>query len=161
MPSFDVVSKVDMAEIDNAVAQANKELSQRYDFKGSDTVVKKEEKGLLINSADEYKVKAAWDVLQSKMVRRHVPLKALKAEKIEPASGGRAKQQIGLLQGIDQDRGREIVKKIKNLKLKVQASIQQDQLRVSGKKRDDLQEVMQFLREEDFSLPLQFENFRD
>lgn len=161
MPSFDVVSQVDHQEIDNAVNQTRKEISQRYDFKGTKTELTLEEDALHIISDDEYKVKAVVDVLQSKMVRRNVPLKALVYGKIEPAAGGLAKQTITIQQGIDSDKARQIVKIIKDSKLKVQSQIQGDQVRVSGKKRDDLQGAIQLLKAQDLSLPLQFINFRE
>ncbi len=161
MPSFDVVSQVDPQEITNAVHQACKEIDQRYDFKGTDTVIQLEETAIGINSSDDYKVKAAVEVLQSKLAKRQVPLKALVYGKVEPAAGGRAKQTIDIQQGISSDKAREIVKIVKDKKLKVQAQIQGDQVRISGKKRDDLQQVIELLRGQDLSLPLQFVNFRD
>jgi uncharacterized protein YajQ (UPF0234 family) len=161
MPSFDVVSHVDPQEIDNAVNQARKEVSQRYDFKGTKTEIALEDNSLRIVSDDEYKVKAVVDVLQSKLVRRGVSLKALEYGKVEPAGGGLAKQTITVLQGIDTDKARRIVKLIKDAKLKVQAQIQGDQVRVSGKKKDDLQMVMQLLKAEELEFPIQFTNFRD
>jgi uncharacterized protein YajQ (UPF0234 family) len=161
MPSFDVVSKVDPQEIDNALNQTRKEIGQRYDFKDSNTEITTEENAILIVSADDYKVKAALDVLQSKLVRRGVSLKALVYGKIEPAAGGRAKQRITVQQGIDADHGRNISKLIRDSKLKVQAQIQGDQVRVTGKKRDDLQAVLQLLKAQELDLPLQFINYRD
>ena len=161
MPSFDVVSKVDPQEIDNALNQTRKEISQRYDFKDTKTVIRDEEHEIHIVSDDDFKVKAVVDVLQSKLVRRGVSLKALVYGKIEPAAGGLAKQTITVQQGIDIDKARHIVKLIKDSKLKVQAQIQADQVRVSGKKRDDLQAVIQLLKQQDLDLPLQFINYRD
>lgn len=161
MPSFDVVSKVDRQEVDNAVNQARKEIEQRYDFKGTKTEIGLEEDEIRVLSSDEYKVKAAVEVLQSKLARRNVPLKALAYGELEPAAGGRARQTITVRQGIDADQARALVKRIKDAKLKVQAQIQGDQLRVSGKKRDDLQGVIRLLKEEDIDLPLQFTNYRD
>jgi uncharacterized protein YajQ (UPF0234 family) len=161
MPSFDVVSKVDLQEVDNALNQARKEIEQRYDFKDSKTEINLEKDGLVINSTDDYKVKAAYDILQSKLVRRNVSLKALVPGKIEPAGGSRAKQLIKIQQGIETEKARAVVKAVKDAKLKVQSQIQGDQVRVTGKKRDDLQEAITLLREQDFGLPLQFENFRD
>ena len=159
--SFDVTSTVDMQEVDNALNQARKEIEQRYDFKDSKTEITLDKEGLLVNSSDDYKVKAAVDILQSKLVRRNVSLKALVPGKIEPAGGSRSKQLLKLQQGIDTDKGRAIVKAIKDAKLKVQSQIQGDQVRVTGKKRDDLQSAIALLRQEDFGLPLQFINFRD
>jgi uncharacterized protein YajQ (UPF0234 family) len=161
MPSFDAVSQVDRQEVDNAVNQARKEIAQRYDFKGSKTEIAVEGDAIHVDSEDDYKVKAAVDVLQSKLVRRGVSLKALVYGKMEPSAGGRAKQEITVQQGIDTDKARAIVKLVKERKLKVQAQIQADQVRISGKKRDDLQTVIQALKDEDFGLPLQFVNFRD
>ncbi len=161
MPSFDVVSQVDRQEIDNAVNQARKEIGQRYDFKGTKTEIQLEEDTLRIISDDDFKVKAVVDVLQSKLVRRGVSLKALVYGNIEPAAGGLAKQTITIQQGIDADRARQIVKHVKDTKLKVQSQVQADQVRISGKKRDELQAVIQMLKAEDFGLPLQFINFRD
>jgi len=161
MPSFDIVSKVDPQEVDNAVNQARKEIGQRYDFKGTKTQITLEESVINIVSDDDYKVKAVVDVLQSKMVRRSIPLKALDYGKIEPAAGGLSKQTITVQQGIDTDKARHLVKLIKDSKLKVQAQIQADQVRVSGKKKDDLQAVMQLLRSQELDFPTQFVNFRD
>jgi cyclic-di-GMP-binding protein len=161
MPSFDVVSRVDPQEIDNAVNQTRKEIQQRYDFKGSNTDIELERDEIRIVSDDDFKVKAVVDVLQSKMVRRQVPIKALVYGKIEPAAGGRAKQTLTVQQGIATDKARQIVKIIKDAKLKVQAQIQAEQVRVTGKVRDDLQRAIQLLKQQDLDLPLQFVNFRD
>jgi uncharacterized protein YajQ (UPF0234 family) len=161
MPSFDVVSQVDPQEIDNALNQTRKEITQRYDFKGTKTDVRIEENVIHIVSDDDFKVKAVVDVLQSKLVRRGVALKALVYGAIEPAAGGLAKQSITVQQGIDSDHARQIVKLVKDAKLKVQSQIQADQVRVTGKKRDDLQAAIQLLKAQDLSLPLQFINFRD
>ncbi|MCX8071104.1 MAG: YajQ family cyclic di-GMP-binding protein [Candidatus Binatia bacterium] len=161
MPSFDVVSQVDLQEVDNAVNQARKEVGQRYDFKDTQTDILWDKKTITIVSANDFKVKAVVDILQSKLARRGVPLKALKYGPIEPAAGGRARQTIEIQQGIDAEHARHIVKTIKDSKLKVQAQIQADQVRVTGKKKDDLQAVIRLLREQDFSIPLQFVNFRD
>ncbi len=161
MPTFDIVSKVDWHEVDNALNQASKELSQRYDFKGSDTSIELKEEAFLLESADEFKVKAALEVLEGKLAKRKVPLGALEAGEVEPAHGGRSRQTVKVRAGIDQDTARAIVKAIKVTKVKVQAAISGDIVRVSGKKRDDLQDIMQQVREKDFGLPLQFENMRD
>lgn len=161
MPSFDVVSQVNRQEVDNAVNQARKEVGQRYDFKGTKTRIDLEADAIHVTSDDDFKVKAVVDVLQSKMVRRGIALKALVYGPIEPAAGGLAKQTITIQQGIDADRARHMVKLIKNTKLKVQSQVQGDQLRVSGKKRDDLQTIIQLLKAEDLDLPLQFVNFRE
>ncbi|HZR83768.1 MAG TPA: YajQ family cyclic di-GMP-binding protein [Candidatus Binatia bacterium] len=161
MPSFDVVSKVDMQEVSNALQQARKEILQRYDFKGSDTELEQEKDAIRIVSEDDFKVKAVVDVLQSKLVKRGVNLKSLEYGKIEPAAGGRARQLVTIHQGLDTDAAREIVKIIKDTKRKVQAQVQDDQVRVTGKQRDELQAVIQALRAADFRRPLQFVNMRD
>lgn len=161
MPSFDVVNTIEMMEVDNAISQANKEVLQRFDFKGSNTTLVRKDKEIVLESSDDYKLSATLDVLQSKLAKRNVPLKVLKIDEPEPASGGRARQKITLQEGIDTERSKQIVKMIKDKKLKVQASIQGESVRVTGKKKDDLQEVMSFLKASDFSLPLQFTNFRD
>ena len=162
MPSFDVVSQLDLQEVENAVNQARKEIITRYDFKDTATVLDWDKKGTIkIESSDDFKVKAVGDVLREKLARRKVSLKALDEGKIEPANAGRAKQEITLRQGIDTDRAREIVKLVKELKLKVQAQIAGDQVRVSGKNRDDLQKAIAAIRAKDLPLPLQFINFRE
>ena len=161
MPSFDVVSKADMQEVVNAVQQTRKEVAQRYDLKGADTEIELEEKILRITSADEFNIKAVVDVLQTKMVRRGVDLKFLEYGKIEPAGGGRARQEVTVHQDLDTDSARDLVKRIKATGLKVQAQVQDDQVRVSAKKRDDLQAVIQSLKGSDFPRPLQFVNLRD
>lgn len=161
MPSFDIVSQVDRQEIDNAVNQTRKEVEQRYDFKGSKTDIRIEGDTIQLVSSDDFKVKAVVDILQSKLVRRGISLKALVYGKIEPAAGGMAKQTITVQQGIEVEKARAIVKLIKDRKLKVQGQIQSDQVRVSGKNRDDLQAVIQLIKAQDLDLPLQFVNFRD
>lgn len=161
MPSFDIVSEVDSQEIDNAVNQVRKEIAQRYDFKGTQTEIELEKHEIRLTSDDDYKVTAVVEVLQAKLIRRNVSPKALVYGKIEPAASGRAKQTITVQHGIETEKARQIVKLIKDRKLKVQAQIQGEQVRVTGKKRDDLQTVMQMLREQDLDLPLQFVNFRD
>ncbi|MFQ5477658.1 MAG: YajQ family cyclic di-GMP-binding protein [Candidatus Binatia bacterium] len=161
MPSFDVVSKVDWHEVDNALNQARKEVEQRYDFKGSGTSIELQEHCFTIESSDEYKVAATVQVLESRLARRKVPLGVLKKEDLESASGGRCRQRIRLRSGLEEDTAKAIVKAVKGRKLKVQVAIQGDSVRVSGKKRDDLQEVIAMLRDGDFDQPLQFENYRD
>jgi uncharacterized protein YajQ (UPF0234 family) len=162
MPSFDVVSQLNLQEIDNALNQARKEVAQRYDFKDSRTVLDWDKKEKIsIESLDEFKVRAVDDVLREKLARRQVPLKAIDFGAIEPGPGGRAKQEIKLKQGIDADRARDLVKVVKEAKLKVQAQIMGDQVRVSGKKRDDLQAAIQAIKARDIDLPLQFVNFRE
>ena len=158
--SFDIVSKVDQQEVANAVNQARKEIETRFDFKGSKSEIRQEGDTLTLVSDDEYKLSQLLDVLQSKLVKREVSLKALKPGKIEPAAGGTVRQVFTLQQGIDQDVGKQITRIIKDSKLKVQASIQGDQVRVSGKSRDDLQSVIALLRQADLPIPLQFVNYR-
>jgi len=161
MPSFDVVSRVDLQEVDNAVNQARKEIGQRFDFKGSGTEIVCEKGDLHIRSADEFKVKAAVEVLHAKLARRGVALKALVPGEVEPGPGGTAKQRIAVQQGVQVECAREIVKLVKQSRLKVQATIQGDEIRVSGKNRDDLQAVIARIKAADFRTPLQFVNFRD
>ncbi|HET6364369.1 MAG: YajQ family cyclic di-GMP-binding protein [Nitrospirota bacterium] len=158
--SFDVVSKIDMAEVTNAVSQTLKEISQRFDFKGSKSNITQEKDALVIVSDDEYKLKSVVDILQTKLVKRGVPIKNLSFGKVEPAQGGTVRQRATLQQGIPTDKAKEIVKAIKDSKIKVQASIQADQVRVAGKNRDDLQAVIQLLKGKEFALELQFTNYR-
>ena len=161
MPSFDIVSQVDMQEVRNAVDQASREIVNRYDFKGTDTSVRLTDDGITIESASEGRLDAAIDVLKGKLVRRNVSLKSISGGEPEQIGGGRYKATFTLNEGIAQDAAKELVKDIKNMKLKVQAAIQGDQIRVSGKKRDDLQEVIAEIKALDFRLPLQYINFRD
>ena len=161
MASFDVVSKIDFHEVDNALDQARREITQRFDFKDTNTTMELKEGAFVIESADEYKVKAAVEVLESKLAKRKVPLGALDRGKIEPASGMRARQTIKVRSGLEQDTARAIVKLIKDNKLKVQAAIQGESVRISGKKKDELQGIIATLREHKFAQPLQFENYRD
>src|SRR5215470_4670751 len=161
MPSFDVVCKVDAQEVDNAINQTLREVGQRFDFKGSNTELKHEGDALLLSSADDFKVRALCQLLKEKLAKRQVPLQALQEGPVEPGPGGTAKQKLDLQQGIPVEKAREIVKLIKDTKLKVQAAIQADQVRVSGKKRDDLQAVIKLLREHDLGIAMQFANFRD
>ncbi len=159
--SFDVVSKVDIQEVKNAIETASKELRQRFDLKGTNSEVRLEdEKGLVISSADEYKLKAVNDILQSKLHKRGISLKALVYEKLEQALGGTARQKIAIQQGLSQEKAKAVGKAIRDSKLKVQSQIQGEQLRVSGKSKDDLQEVMALLKSKDFGIDLQFENYR-
>jgi uncharacterized protein YajQ (UPF0234 family) len=161
MPSFDVVSEVDMVEVRNAVDQANREIGARFDFKGSDTRIEQTDTKLVIQADDEFKLGQARDILEAKLAKRGVDLGSLDYGKIEKAGGDTVRQDITVRQGIDGELARRIVKLIKDAKLKVQASIQGDQIRVSGKKRDDLQTVIAMLRKQDLGLPLQYTNFRD
>jgi hypothetical protein len=161
MPSFDIVSKVDMAEVKNAVIQATKEIGQRYDFRGSKADIKEVESGLMIIGDDDYKISAVKDILLSKLNRRGVDIQNLIFGKTEPGANQTLKQQVTIQQGIPQDQAKEITKMIKAAKLKVQAQIQDDQLRVTGKKRDDLQEVIALLKGHKSGVALQFVNMRD
>ena len=160
--SFDVVSKVEMPEVTNAIQQALKEVSQRYDLKDSKSTIEldEKEKKILLASKDEFKLKAVVDVLESKLIRRQVPLKALTFGEVTPAAGSTVRQEVTLQQGIPIEKAREIVKKIKDAKLKVQASIQGDFVRVSGRDRDVLQSVIKLLRESDFGIDVQYTNYR-
>lgn len=160
--SFDIVSEVDLQEVDNAVNQTIKEISQRFDFKGSKSMVELSSKNeIKILSDDEYKLKSVIDILQSKMIRRNISLKFLEYGKVESASGGTVRQIVTIKQGISTEKAKEIVASIKTLKLKkVQAQIQNDQIRVTGKERDDLQSVIQYVKQQDFDIELQFVNFR-
>jgi len=161
MPSFDVVCKVDLQEVDNAINQTLKEVGQRFDFKGTPTEVRREDQILHLRSADDFKVRALADILKEKLARRQVPLKALLEHEIEPGPAGSAKQRLELQQGIPTEKARELVKLVKDAKLKVQAAIQGDQVRISGKKRDDLQAVIQILRDSKLDIAMQYINFRD
>ncbi len=161
MPFFDVVCRVDLQEVDNAINQTLRELAQRFDFKNVKTEVRRDANVLRLGSADEFKVRAVHDILREKLGRRQVPLKAVQPGPIEPGPAGTAKQAIDLQQGIPADKAREIVKLVKDSKLKVQVAVQGDQVRVSGKKRDDLQAVMNVLRQRDLGIAMQFTNFRD
>lgn len=161
MPSFDVVSKVDNSEVENALVQAQKEVGQRYDFRDTDTELERNEEGIVIRANSDGRVTAALEVLKEKMVRRKVSLKSLEIGDLTPAGGSTYRQVVKLKEGVTQEKAKEIVKAIKDGKFKVHASIQGDAVRVSGKKRDDLQEVIAFLKGKDFDLPLQFNNFRD
>jgi cyclic-di-GMP-binding protein len=158
--SFDVVSKIDMTEVSNAIQQALKEIHTRFDLKDSKSNIEIEKDAILLHSADEYKLKAVNDVLQAKLVKRGVSLKGLTYAPVEPAAGGSSKRKITMQQGIAIEKAREIVKLVKESKKKAQASIQADLIRVSGKDRDTLQEVIALLRGHDFGIDLQFVNFR-
>lgn len=161
MPSFDIVSKVDLQEVDNAVNQAVKEIGQRYDFKGSKAEVTRENESIKVLGDDDYKLKAVIDVLQSKFLKRGISIKALQYGKVEQASGGMVRQLITVQQGISKEKGKEIIAVIKESKIKVQAQIQDDQVRVSGKNRDDLQEAIALLKGKDLDVEMQFTNFRE
>ena len=160
--SFDVVSKIELPEVSNAVQQALKEIQQRYDLKTSRSSIELNEKDhkILLASQDEFKLKAVIDVLEQKLVKRKVPLKGLSFGTITPAAGSSVRQEISLQNGIPIEKAREIVRVIKDSKKKVQASIQGDLVRVSGKDRDTLQEIIHLLRESDFGIDMQFTNYR-
>ena len=158
--TFDVVSKIDLQEVSNAVQQALKEIHQRFDLKDSKSDITLDKEGITLTSADEYKLKAVNDVLQGKLVKRGVPLKGLSYGTIEPAAGSTVRQKVTMQQGIPTEKAREIVKAIKDSKKKVQASIQGDLVRVSGKDRDTLQEIIALLKQKDFGIDMQFTNYR-
>jgi len=158
--SFDIVCKVDMQEVTNALDQTRREVDTRYDLKGTKHDITLEKTDITIVTADDMKLKAVTDILQSKMHRRGVPLKALSYGKVEEAGGGRLRQKISLQQGIPIEKAREIVRLIKDSKVRVQAAIQEDQVRVSGKNRDDLQKIIALVKEKDLGIALQFTNYR-
>ena len=160
--SFDIISKVDLAEVQNAVNQGNKEISQRYDFKGSKSEVTLNQKDsqMVILADDEMKLKNVVDIIQSKLVKRGISLKAITYNKVEDAAGGMVRQTIDIQSGINKDKCKEIVKFIKGTKVKVQAQIQDEQVRVTGKKKDELQEVITLLKENDFDIDMEFANYR-
>ena len=159
--TFDIVSKIDLQEVSNAIQQAMKEVTTRFDLKDSKSQIALDGKeAIVLHSADEFKIKAVNDVFQQKLVKRGVPLKGLTYGTVEPAAGSTVKQKITLQQGIPIEKAREIVKLIKESKRKVQASIQVDLVRVSGKDRDTLQEIIALLRQKDFGIDMQFTNYR-
>lgn len=160
MPSFDIVSKVDLQEVDNAVNQSRKEIEQRYDFKGTHNEIALEKDAINILAADDYKLQAVVDILKGKLVRRNVSAKCLDFGKKEPASGGAVRQRIGIVQGISKEKGKEIIALIKETRLKAQPQIMEDQVRVTAKQIDDLQELIQILKGKDVGIELQFINFR-
>lgn len=160
--SFDVVSKVDLQEVSNAVQQAGKEIATRFDFRGSKSKIEWNDKTLelTLTSDDDHKLRSVVDILETKLVKRSVAVKSLDFQKVEPAAGATVRQIVKIQQGIASEKAKEIVKAIKDSKIKVQASIQSDQVRVVGKSRDDLQAVIALLKGHDFGLPLQFTNYR-
>lgn len=158
--SFDIVSEVDLQEVDNAVNQTIKEVSQRYDFKGSKVEISLDNDEIKIHADDEFKVKSVHEILRAKFAKRNVPIKSLDYGKIEKSGGDTVKQVIKIKRGISKEKGKEIVTLIKNSKLKVQAQMMEDQVRVSGKNLDDLQAVMQILKGKDLDVELQFTNYR-
>jgi len=160
MPSFDVVSEVDLQEVRNAVDQASRELGTRFDFRGVDAGFEFTDDNIRISAQEEFQLGQMLDILKDKLIRRGVDVRALDAGNVE-ASGKQKRQAFGLKQGIDRDTAKRIVKLIKDSKVKVQAQVQGDQVRVTGKKRDDLQSVMSTLKESELEIPLNFTNFRD
>lgn len=160
MPSFDIVSEIDKHELTNAVDQTNREISTRFDFKGSDAKVDLKGNSLTLDATGDFQIKQMHDILFNKLIKRGIDTRSLEMGNISP-SGLRVKQDVNVKEGIDKESAKKVVKKIKDAKLKVQAAIQGESVRVTGKKRDDLQSVMAMLKESDFELPLQFNNFRD
>jgi len=158
--SFDIVSKTDYAEVTNALNQTSKEISQRFDFKGSHATAELQGKDLLLAAEDETKLRNMNDILQSKLVKRGVSLKALDYQRIEPAAGGTVRQVVKIQQGIPGEKAKEVVKFVKDNKFKVQASIQGETVRISGKDRDTLQEVIAALKGKDFGIDMTFDNYR-
>jgi cyclic-di-GMP-binding protein len=158
--SFDVVSSVDLQEVKNAIAQAMKEIQTRFDLKGSHSNIELSGEEVVLSSADDFKLKAIRDVWEGRLVKRSVPLKALTYGEIDKALGGTARQKVSLQKGIPTEKAREIVKIVKGSKLKVQAAIQGEQVRISGKNRDDLQSVIRLLKETDLGIDMQFTNYR-
>jgi uncharacterized protein YajQ (UPF0234 family) len=158
--SFDIVSKTDYAEVTNAIHQTTKEVSQRFDFKGSRAAVELQGKDLLLTAEDETKLRNMNDILQSKLVKRGVSLKALDYQKVEPAAGGTVRQEVKVQQGIPIEKAKEVVRFIKDGKFRVQASIQGETVRISGKDRDTLQDVIAQLKAKDFGIDMTFDNYR-
>lgn len=160
MPSFDIVSELNMQEVDNAINQAKKEVEGRYDFKGSNAEIKWDKKEIVIQAEDDYKMSTMVSIIQTKMGKRGVDIKALKLDKVEPAGGKTLRQKMTLQQGIDKEVAKEIVKSIKDSKLKVQPQIMDDKIRVTSKSIDELQATMAHVKSGNFAVPLQFDNMR-
>ena len=160
MPSFDIVSEIDKHELSNAIDQTNREISTRFDFKGSDASVELKGSSLTLDATGDFQIKQMHDILYNKLIKRGIDTRCLEPGKINP-KGLRVHQEVSLKEGIDKDSAKTVVKTIKDAKLKVQAAIQGEQVRVTGKKRDDLQQVIALLKESSIELPLQFNNFRD
>ncbi len=162
MPSFDIVSELDLMEVENAFNQARKEIAQRFDFKGTSTDLERTQDGsILVKANSEGRAEAAYGVLLEKLAKRGVPLEGLDPQKVEPASGGHVRQLVKLKKGIKQEDAKKIVALVKDSKLKVQAAIQGEAVRITGKKKDDLQSVMQLVRGASLGIPLRYQNFRD
>jgi uncharacterized protein YajQ (UPF0234 family) len=158
--SFDIVSKTDMQEVANAIQQAQKELAQRFDFKGSKSAIELTPDEIVLVSDDEGKLRSVKDIVEGKLVKRKVSLKSLDYQKVEQSAGATVRQRAKIQQGIESEKAKAIVRLIKDAKLKVQASIQSEQVRVTGRSKDDLQKAMALVREQDFGIPLQFTNYR-
>lgn len=161
MPSFDIVSETDMSEVENALQMMRREIGQRYDFKGSKSSIERDKETLTLLADDDYKLGAMHDLLKVHLTRRKVDIAALDFKDKESASGNMIRQKVIIKQGVDQDTAKTITKEIKNSKIKVQASIQGDEVRITGKKRDDLQEAISLIKGLKIALPLQYINFRD
>jgi uncharacterized protein YajQ (UPF0234 family) len=161
MPTFDVVSKIEQHELENALVQAKKEVETRYDFKGTNSEIERTAEGIVLRSTNEQRVAALLDVVTEKVIRRKLSPKILDPQPAQPAGGMTYRQLVKLREGVEKEKAKEVVRVIKDSKLKVQAAIQGDLVRVTGKKRDDLQEAIALLRGHEFEMPLQFVNFRD
>lgn len=161
MPSFDVVSKLDMQEIDNSISNSMKEITQRYDFKGSDSKIERNDKVITLNTEDELKAKQVLDILNAHIIKRNVDPRSIKLKNSVSASGNTIRQIFDLIEGVDQEISKKIISTIKSSKMKVQVKIQGNELRVSGAKRDNLQEAIQVIKDLDLPVPLQYINFRD
>ena len=161
MPSFDVVSKLDMQEIDNSISNSMKEITQRYDFKGSNSKIERSDKIITLTTEDELKAKQVLDILNGHIIKRNVDTRSIKLKNSESASGNTIRQTFDLIEGVDQDISKKIISTIKSSKMKVQVKIQGNELRVSGAKRDNLQEAIQIIKDHDLPVPLQYVNFRD
>ena len=161
MPSFDVVSKLDMQEIDNSISNSMKEITQRYDFKGSNSKIERSDKIITLITEDELKAKQVLDILNGHIIKRNVDTRSIKLKNSESASGNTIRQTFDLIEGVDQDISKKIISTIKSSKMKVQVKIQGNELRVSGAKRDNLQDAIQIIKDLDLPVPLQYVNFRD
>tara|TARA_Y100001935_G_C17269080_1_gene490866 strand:+ start:1008 stop:1493 length:486 start_codon:yes stop_codon:yes gene_type:complete len=161
MPTFDIVSKFDPSEVDNAIQNLKREIVQRYDFKNSNSEIEHDKDSIIITTDDDYKLTQLQEMLKVQITKRGIDARALAMGKVEVSAGQSVRQSITMVQGINKDISKDIIKIIKDTKIKVQVSIQGDELRVSGKKRDDLQQTITLLKTQDFNLPLQFINFRD
>ena len=161
MPSFDVVSKLDMQEIDNSISNSMKEITQRYDFKGSNSKIERSDKIITLTTEDELKAKQVLDILNGHIIKRNVDTRSIKLKNSESASGNTIRQTFDLIEGVDQDISKKIISTIKSSKMKVQVKIQGNELRVSGAKRDNLQDAIQIIKDLDLLVPLQYVNFRD